>query len=104
LELWKHHASTGGDKSKDDKSKDDKSKDDKSKMATVASWLLGLDAAILAYLVTHVLFTESVSQDERRQSVVVGALGVAWPFPWPAPTSLCSTVVMPTATGGLRTP
>jgi uncharacterized membrane protein YeaQ/YmgE (transglycosylase-associated protein family) len=61
LELWKHHASTGGD--------------DKSRMVTLASWLLGFAAAILAYLTTQFFFSEIVRPDEWLQSVVVATVG-----------------------------
>ncbi len=63
LELWKHHASTGGD--------------DKSKMVTVASWLLGFAAAILAYLVTQVVFAENIGTNQWWQAVVIGTVGAA---------------------------
>ena len=67
LELWKYYAGTGGE--------------DKSKMVTVASWLLGFSAALLAYTATRfIIVSETVASPTWWAPVVVCAIGVGTSF------------------------
>jgi hypothetical protein len=62
LELWKHHASFGGE--------------DKSRMVSVASWLLGLSAVILWYVATQLISSDPFKLHEPARAVMVSAIGV----------------------------
>ncbi len=62
LELWKHYASFGGE--------------DKNRMVTINSWLLGLSAATLGYIVTRTIAPDSASLDEPIRAFALAVLGL----------------------------
>jgi hypothetical protein len=62
LELWKHHASTGGK--------------DKDRMVTIASWLLGFSAVILWYIVTNLIVSKTLELREPKIAILTAVLGI----------------------------
>jgi len=66
LELWKHFATTGGA--------------DKNTMVHVASWLLGLSATIIGYIVTRMFNYQSFDFLEPRKAASVAFLGLVISF------------------------
>jgi hypothetical protein len=88
LELWKYYAGTGGE--------------DKSRMVTVASWLLGFSAALLAYVATrYIILSEGVGSPHGGRQSWSALLASA--FPLPPRTSHYCTADMRTETGGKQT-
>ena len=62
LEFWKHYAGFGGE--------------DKNRMVTIASWLLGLSAAMLGYIVSETISPESFSVTEPVKALLLSVVGL----------------------------
>jgi hypothetical protein len=62
LELWKHHASFGGE--------------DKNRMVSIATWLLGGSAAVLWYILTSLDFTAPFGLKEPLRILGAAILGI----------------------------
>jgi hypothetical protein len=61
LDLWKHHASFGGE--------------DKSRMVVLESWLLGFSAVIIGYFATHLIDPPALRFDEPLRASIISGLG-----------------------------
>lgn len=63
IELWKHYAAFGGE--------------DKNRMVTIASFLLGVSAAVLGVIVSLPMENnEWITFQQPRQAVMISALGI----------------------------
>ena len=62
LELWKHHASFGGE--------------DKSRMVTIASLLLGFSSTILGYFVATLVGPETFALSQPIKAIAASAVGI----------------------------
>ena len=62
VELWKHHASFGGE--------------DKNRMVAIASWFLGFSAAILWYVAVQLIAPDEWELRHPLRSALVSVLGI----------------------------
>ena len=62
IELWKHHASFGGE--------------DKNRMVTIASFLLGFSAAIVGYIVERLVAPNAFKLGQPLKALAAAALGI----------------------------
>lgn len=62
LELWKHHASFGGE--------------DKNRMVTIASLLLGFSSTILGYIVAHLIDPDHLVLHQHYKAFAAATVGI----------------------------